>query len=94
MYISENLIEDEFIDFFNPFVYIAVLAGKSTGGFDIRNINGTHLKFIIFDKKWEDENKKSIWEESYDIRNFWDTLEIKSKIAPHIEKSIRIFCES
>jgi hypothetical protein len=92
MNITENIIENDLIDFFNPFVYIAVSLGKSQGGFDIRDVNGTHLKFIIFDKQWEDDDKKIIWTESYDIRDFSNVMMAKCKIAPQLEKSIRIFC--
>lgn len=91
MNITTDQIENDLIDFFNPFVYIAVQEGKTEGGFDIRNING-NLKFIIFDKMWEDNDKLIIWEETYDVSDFNSLMELKSKLASHIEKSIRIFC--
>jgi hypothetical protein len=92
MDVTTEQIENDLIDFFNPFVYIAVQEGKTEGGFDIRNINGTHLKFIIFDKKCEDGDKHKIWEETYEVREYNNLMEIKMKLAPQIEKSIRIFC--
>lgn len=94
MNVTTEQIENDLIDFFNPFVFIAVQEDKTEGGFDIRNVNGTHLRFIIFDKMWEDESKQKIWEETYDVSDFKSLMEIKMKLAPHIEKSIRIFCGS
>jgi len=92
MNVTTEQIENELIDFFCPFVFIAVREEMTEGGFDIRNINGTRLRFIIFDKTWEDENKQKIWEETYDVRDFYSLVEIKMKLAPLIEKSIRTFC--
>ena len=93
MNVTTEQIENDLIGFFSPFVYIAVREDKTEGGFDIRNINGTHLRFIIFDKKWEDEDKQKIWEETYDTRDYHTLMDLQMKLAPQIEKSIRIFCE-
>lgn len=104
MRVTSEIIENELLSFFNPFVYIAVQEGKSKGGFDIKPVDAYDkesnsqypehkLHFIIFDKNWEDQDKVKVWEETYSIEEFKDLLELKSKLAPHIEKSIRIFCD-
>ena len=102
MNVTTEQIENELIDFFNPFVYIAVEEEKTEGGFDIRpwlhyedgGPTGTNkLKFIIFDRKWEDDNKKEIWSETVDVSKYDTLLALKCGVAPIIEKSIRIFCE-
>jgi hypothetical protein len=92
MNITTEQIENDLLDFFNPFVYIAVQEGETEGGFDIKVINETQLQFIIFDKNWEDDDKQKIWEETYDVSELYSLGAIKSKLAPKIEKSIRIFC--
>ena len=91
---GDSIIQNDLLDFFNPFVYIAVQYGKTEGGFDIKNVDDTHLRFIIFDKTWEDNGKHEIWSETYDISSFSSLMELKMKLAPQIEKSIRIFCEN
>lgn len=86
----EQIITD-LQDFFLPFVCI-VLKEKIEGDFDIRNINGTHLKFIIYDKKWDDKTKKRIWEETYDVSTCSDLKDVKLKLGPLIKESIGVFC--
>lgn len=83
-------IENDLLDFFNPFVYMAVQTGKTLGGFDIREVNGTHLRFIIFDKRWDDENKTILWDMYFALEDYANIMQFKSKVAPEIERSIKI----
>jgi hypothetical protein len=92
MNVTVDQIENDLITFFNPFAFIAVQEQMSDGGFDVQNVDGNKLRFVIFDKKWEDQDKKEIWEETYDVSGYNSLMEIKSSLAPKIEQSIRIFC--
>lgn len=87
---SEVDIEDDLLEFFNPFVFMAVNAGKTLGGFDIREVNGTHLRFMIFDKRWEDESKTIIWDNYFDCRDYENLIQMKINIGAEIERSIKI----
>ena len=92
--ITEDFIENEMISFFNPFAYNGIKYGKSKGGFDVQLLNGEKLKFILFDLKWEDDNKKEIWSEIVDCSGITNQIEIKMKCAKIIEPSILKFCQS
>ena len=95
MYVTTEQLENELVDFFNQFVDIAIQKGLTKkDGFDIRNINGNNIRFIIFDKPWDDDSKQIIWEETYSTKGLCSLNEIKTKITPHIGKSIQIFTET
>lgn len=88
MKITQDIIENELISYFNPFAYIAVRNGYSEGGFDVQLVDDTTLKFIIFDLKWEDEDKEEIWSLDVDVSKYDTILSLKAGIASQLEFSI------
>jgi hypothetical protein len=94
MKITNEQIESEMIEYFNPFAFMAVKYGDgiTEGGFDVQKINDDKIKFIIFDKKWEDDDKKEIWSNEFDISQYNSLLEVKIAAAKIIEPSIMKFC--
>jgi len=97
MEVTNKIIEDELIKYFNPFAFIAVKSGNSDGGFNVEVVDekgkkankGCNLKFIIFDTKYEDDNKKIIWKKIIDVSKFDNLLNLKAGISGELEFSIR-----
>lgn len=91
--ITKDFIENEMIPFFNPFAYNGVKYGKSKGGFDVQLLEDGKIKFILFDLRWEDDDKKEIWSEIVDCSETTSPIAIKMKCAQIIEPSILKFCQ-
>lgn len=92
--ITEEFIEREMIDFFNPFAYNAVKYDLSEGGFDVQLVEDHKLRFVIFDLEWENPNKEEIWSHIVDCEGITNPTQLKLKCAQIIEPLILAFCQS